>query len=33
MWSSKAQKETFLFYMWSAALGVTTLQGLYHLIK
>lgn len=33
MWSSKSDKEVFLFYLWSAALGVTALQGLYHLIK
>ena len=32
MWSSKTAKETFLFYSWTAMLGMTALDVIYHVI-
>lgn len=33
MWSSKSQKETFIFYTWSSALVMIFVQVLYYLFK
>lgn len=33
MWSSKAQKETFLFYAWSTMVTIGTLHLLYLWIR
>lgn len=32
MWSSKTQKETFLFYAWASILVGGVLNALYHLV-
>lgn len=32
-WSSKAQKETFLFYVWAVMLGASVLQVVPYLFK
>lgn len=32
MWSSKNQKESFLFYLWSFALVAIVAEGAYHLL-
>ena len=31
MWSSKADKEMFLFYAWSTMLGSGVIEAFYHL--
>lgn len=33
MWSSKAQKETFLFYTWAIMLGMSVLQVVPYIFK
>ena len=33
MWSSKEQKETFLFYLWSAAFAMSILHVVPYLFK
>ena len=33
MWSSKAQKETFLFYAWSGMIAMSVLQVVPYLFK
>lgn len=32
MWSSKVQKELFLFYLWSSAIVMIIAEAAYHLL-
>ena len=32
MWSSKDQKEMFLFYLWSSAIVMIIIEAAYHLL-